>query len=313
MLGNIVERDPSQQPVQKLKVPLPNPMLAPVIEKFPREPAPIKSIRHASGFPVPGKHKKMIPSPPTLFAPKTISRRKDYDDDDDRIAVDDMGADFDENSRRILSMSQGDILLATKEIQGTFSPDKIKFLMKLGSGAIGPAVKPKQTPMNSTAPGPQKLPNPSEIHNLMDLETAKTHAPPAIKASVAWTLDDDDNDDDTSCTGTQPDPTQSMPQRMLTDRFDLQGAKVSSRDNIRQILRSTLARNSLLKHLGPDALEGLLTQCVDSIYKIGFVVEHRPSDVEPQDELLNHQFERDKPGYNLTEICEVLQHDCSCC
>ena len=96
--------------------------------------------------------------------------------------------------------------------------------------------------------------------------------------------------------------------RLSKDRFDLQGRKVfeSRAIAVHNVLGALSASPLLESFMSIADLSHLAERTVDGLKAVGAWTEPtHTNSLQPQDELLHHQYDRDVPGYSFVEIGEV--------
>jgi hypothetical protein len=226
--GNVIERASAAPKALK---PMKQPPAQPPqkaggvgVPGFPRPPAKARTEAKDSG-----SNDKDNRVRSTLTSPTAASRTRfpveeegesDNDNnDDDKDSSPHNQQQHDDNVQSILSMTPEQLSAAMSEISSTFSAESIKFLTNRGlkdskttnvlssrMGRTHSATTDTQTKASkhsssspasssSSASGVSSMSIPN---TLQELEQAKRSAPPEIRASLSWTIDDDSADADTN-------------------------------------------------------------------------------------------------------------------
>jgi len=147
-----------------------------------------------------------------------------------------------------------------------------------------------------------------------ELKQRQKEVSAATRATFAWTLDEDVKENGKETEGEKElkrDAVMSQftLSRVKHDRFDLDGRRVIKSEDIKDDIRESIKDNPLfLKSLSTEGLDRIVSYLIERMLSADIVVEHTSSS-QPQDELLNHEFDRDKPGYTFKEISEMFRSE----
>jgi len=141
-----------------------------------------------------------------------------------------------------------------------------------------------------------------------ELDLAVENASKAVRDKLAWTRRADFNVGGESPRPAREDdflqPIKKLQKKfMMDDRFDLDGVKIVSRDDLTAHVKSTLGKSEVCSSVSPPVACAVAELCWELLLELRFAV---PADAEHSSELFNHELDQDKPGYSLNEICEVI-------
>jgi hypothetical protein len=301
----------------------------------------------SNGFPKPSAKKNLNLGSKSLSNPgESQSKRQDKaEEESEKPRLENVSyrnetaEDFDkeisdQNLKEVLSMSAEEVAASIAQLSTMFSSQNLDFLRSRGSqsavGSSNSMTKPKHSRFDESMNTENK---PYIAKDAQELVSQVKSAPSHIRRALQWTLDEDEEEEDTPGTDvSESSKSDLLPQKVSTPkltkspRFDLQGCRIihsgitaegkplskSSQNEPPTVFHECmeiLQKSFLGRLLSPVELENLIMFCIAKLLDCGFVVEIPLGDGGVEKwipELEHHEFDQGSPGYNLLEACEVF-------